>query len=164
MEPDLTAVPEFRRVQSREERLRNELGCRRCWNLEWNILTGGVNWSDNLERIHRQEPGSFQGTFESFLESVYIEDRDRVFKGYSSGNRKGRETTTSNIAAGKTVTKKLWFEARGRVYTAIQDSRPWMLGVCMDITERKTFQQQLRQSQKMESLGVLAGGVAHGFQ
>jgi len=45
----------------------------------------------------------------------------------------------------------------------IYKGKPAMQGVLRDVTEKEKLQLQFQQAQKMESIGTLAGGIAHNF-
>lgn len=54
-------------------------------------------------------------------------------------------------------------ELRTGLISAAEGRTERVMVICQDITQRKRMQQELLRTQKLESIGTLAGGVAHDF-
>jgi PAS domain S-box-containing protein len=140
-----------------EERLRLALAAGRMGTWDWNIRTGAVAWSDNLEEIHGLPPGGFDGTFEGYQRLIHPEDRPAVLAAIARSveERSGYEVEFRNIQPDGSVH---WIAGRGRVFTDAAGRPVRMLGVGMDITAEKQAEQALREAdrRKDEFLAVLA--------
>src|SRR5262249_58583251 len=105
---------DFLRLEVGEERLRLALTAGHMGVWDWNIPTGEVKWSENLESIHGLAPGTFDGTLTGFRGLVHPDDRARVETAITNAVEGGPEYDVEfrNLWPNGSVH---WMAAKGRV-------------------------------------------------
>jgi PAS domain S-box-containing protein len=136
-----------------EQRMRFCLDAAHVGTWHWDIKSGNIRWSENMERIHGQKPGSFSGNLDAFLESIDSEDRQRVRQAIQQalqGNGKYHVEYRQIRFDGSTG----WMEAQGQVIYDASKHPQSMMGVCRDISERKRSETALKEAHEQMEMRV----------
>jgi PAS domain S-box-containing protein len=144
-------------LRASEERLDLAQRAGRIGTFEWNIRTGAVSWSATKEELYGLPAGGFGGRYEDWKQAVHPDDRDRA----EADRRRAvseRTMLDSEFRIVRPDGETRWIASKGKVFYAADGEPLRMLGVSLDITERKQAEEELRDAdrKKDEFLATLA--------
>ncbi len=125
------------------------------------IAQDGVIKSPNPKTVDITGYSSDELVNMPFADIIHPEDRDLVVKRHLQ--RLKGETPPSHYSFRITnkAGKELWVQLNAALIS--WEDQPATINIIRDITEQQRLEEQLRQSQKMEAIGQLAGGIAHDY-
>ena len=129
---------------------------------EWDVATDTVTWSDELFRIFQRSPSEGAPSFAEHSPHFNPGDMQRLKVAVEAAISKGTPYEMELRVIRKDGETRVCL-ARGHAETGTGQSASRLFGSLQDITERRQMEERLLQSQKLEGIGHLAGGMAHEF-
>ncbi|THU30371.1 PAS domain S-box protein [Niastella caeni] len=135
-------------LREKEERLRIAMEAGKMGTLDWNIFTSEIQWSTDHNVMFGIPVEKRSGTYQEFFQYVHPNDREKV-AGVLQTAIDTRKDFAMEMRALHTNGRITWIAAFGRPFYNEQGQAHRMIGIVIDITERKILE-----NQKEEFIGI----------
>jgi PAS domain S-box-containing protein len=128
---------------------------------DWNLTTNKVWWSDTFQSVFGYSLDELEPGMESWAKRVHPDDYQRVFNGIHQTIASGENAWGAEYRFRRKDGKYAVVQDRCQIMRDAAGHAYRMVGGISDHTERKQLETQFLRAQRMESIGTLAGGIAH---
>jgi two-component system cell cycle sensor histidine kinase/response regulator CckA len=143
-----------------QERLSLALKAARMGTWQWDLRANTLTWDEGMNQLYGLRPGQRVMEYEDFIQRVHQDDVDFVATMMQRALQGGGDLDYEFriiLPDGRIR----WLAHQGRLVRDQSGNPIQMTGVCLDKTDRRQMEERLLQSQRMDSVGQLAGGIAH---
>lgn len=130
---------------------------------DWDLTANTIHVNPTLKGLLGYAPHEIKDRIEDWRRYIHPEDLPKMYK-------KIQKRLNGNSLSGEVEHRMLykgggarWFLTHGKVVREKSGKPQRIMGTCIDITEYKTTEFQLRETQKKDAITTLAGGIAHQF-
>jgi PAS domain S-box-containing protein len=127
---------------------------------DWDIKNNKFIWDDGMYSLYGIQRDNPESLLEIWSKMLHPDDREGFERIVDQvlHNDMTFDTEFRVISSDESIKH---IKATGKVFKGPDGAPIRMVGVNFDITKNKEMESRLQQAQKMESIGTLAGGIAH---
>ena len=138
------------------DRLRMAVEAGRSVGWDWDVKSGRDQWFGDLQTMFGIASDRYEGHVDDFRRRIYPDDRKLAWQAVANA-RENREPYIAEFRVVRTDGAVRWISARGKFYYSHNGDAERMLGMAVDITDRKLTEEALRGSEQRLHLAIQAG-------